>query len=124
MAFTKPGVHIAKGTYLGEYVGDLRPLDSEQALESLYCTHVRDQCIIDAEQSGNWTRFINSSCRPNLRCSGDSIGKRHAVVFQALKDIGPEEELTFNYGPNYFRNAGFLCACDARKKSHKPAKLK
>ena len=123
-AFTKPRVNIAKGQYIDEYVGDLRPIDSEIAFKSLYCFEIPELCVVDAERAGNWTRFINSSCRPNLSCEAAVIGQRHVIVFQALKDIGPEEELTFNYGQKYFKNAGFDCECGARKRPHKAVKEK
>lgn len=122
MAYTKPRVHFTKGQYLDEYIGDLRPIGSDTAHKSLYVFEVPHRCLIDAGEAGNWTRFINSSCRPNVSCTATIVGKRHVIVFQADKDIGPEEELTFNYGPDYFRNAGLLCACSARKKPHKPRK--
>ena len=121
--YTKPGVTITKGQYLDEYIGDLRPLDSEDALESLYCFTIPYRCVVDAKRAGNWTRFINSSCRPNVTPWACYVGGRHVIVFQALKDISPEEEITFNYGKSYFKNAGFDCSCDAQKEPHKPSRL-
>lgn len=55
------------------------------------------KCVLDAEKAGNWIRFINSPCEPNLYCRPAVIGKRAVVLFQAKSDIGPEEELTFSY---------------------------
>ena len=122
-AFTKPGVTISKGAYLDEYVGDVRPVLDHQPYESLYCFYVPDgshRCYIDAEKIGNWTRFINSHCKPNLRPFPTCVGRRHVIVFEALRDIGPEEELTFYYQKAYFKAAGFDCGCDAYKKAHVP----
>lgn len=48
------------------------------------------------------------------------MGRRHVILFQALRDIEPEAELTFNYGGGYFENAGILCKCDVQKKPHLP----
>ena len=121
-AFTKPGVNLSKGQYLGEYVGDLRPVGSEEALQSLYVFEIPGVCVVNAERSGNWTRFVNSSCRPNVTPWAGFVGGRHAIIFQALKDIGPEEELVFNYGRNHFKNAGFECACVAGDAPHMPGK--
>lgn len=45
------------------------------------------------------------------------------IVFQALKDTGPEEELVFNYGKKYFERAGFECSCGAYDAPHVPRKL-
>lgn len=116
-AFTKPGVTIKKGSWVGEYLGELRPLS---APNSTYRFEIPSICTVDAEQCGNWTRFINSHCRPNVKPWGDTVGKKHVILFQALRDIGPEEEVVFDYGGRYFKNAGFLCGCDAQKGLHLP----
>lgn len=112
-AFTKPGVSIKKGEYLEEYLGELRPINrnAEDRNSSLYRFEIPGVCVVDAERAGNWTRFINSSCRLNVKTFGDFVGKRHIILFQALKDIGAEEELCFNYGSSYFKRAGFGCGC-------------
>lgn len=81
-------------------------------------------CAIDAEPCGNWTRFVNSSCAPNLAAWTDTVGKRHVVFFQALRDVGPDEELTFNYGRFYFEAAGFRCGCQAMTREHYPGEVK
>lgn len=120
-AFTKPGSSIKKGQWLDEYLGDLKPHGGEDGdSSSLYRCKIPNFCVVDAERAGNWTRFINSHCRPNVKLWGETIGKRHVILFQALKDIGPEEEIAFNYGRGYFEKAGFECACDAHKRPHMP----
>lgn len=120
-AFTRPGARFDKGRYIGEYTGELLPLDSHPAdTAGLYRYEIPGVCAVDAEQAGNWTRFMNSSCTPNVKPWGDVVGKRHVIVFQALRDIGGGEELTFNYGRRYFEKAGFLCGCSAQKGAHMP----
>ena len=57
---------------------------------------------IDSEKEGNLTRYINHSKNPNLSQQyfyGNNGEKR--VVFYALKDIKPQEELLFDYGRDY-----------------------
>ncbi|HUH29974.1 MAG TPA: SET domain-containing protein-lysine N-methyltransferase [Rhodanobacter sp.] len=60
------------------------------------------QYIIDANQQGNSARWINHSCAPNCQAlvvesaSGDP--RRDRVVIEALRDIRPGEELTYDYG--------------------------
>lgn len=117
-AFAKPGQSIPKGAYLGEYIGELCPLGTRN--ESLYRFDVPSVCTIDAQAAGNWCRFINSSCRPNVRCFADFVGGWHVVLFEALREIGPGEELTFQYGRRYFEDAGFECRCSALKGPHMP----
>ena len=112
-AYTKPGVHIKKDQYLDEYIGDLLPCGSCDETNSRYQFEIPGICVVDAEKAGNWTRFINSHCRPNVKPWGASIGRREVIVFQALRDIGPEEEIVFDYGKKYFEKAGFACGCSA-----------
>ncbi|KAK4541628.1 hypothetical protein LTR36_007772 [Oleoguttula mirabilis] len=121
-AFTRPGVQLSKGQWLDEYLGELKPLagDTGETSASLYRCEIPGICAVDAEQAGNWTRFINSHCRPNVKLWGEFVGKRHVILFQALRDIGPEEEIVFNYGSWYFERAGFKCVCDAYKRPHIP----
>ena len=121
-AYTKPGCTLTKGQWLGEYVGQLRPLALQT--DSLYRFEIPGVCAIDAEPCGNWTRFVNSSCAPNVSAWTDTVGKRHTVFFQAMRDIGPEEELTFQYGKQYFRAAGLLCECGVVKRGHLPGEAK
>ncbi len=60
------------------------------------------QYIIDANQHGNSARWINHGCVPNCQAlvvesaSGDA--RRDKVVIEALRDIQPGEELTYDYG--------------------------
>ncbi|QRV90807.1 histone-lysine N-methyltransferase [Ceratobasidium sp. AG-Ba] len=74
---------------------------------------------------GNWTRFINHSCDPNLKIYPvcyDTLPEtgleRLAVV--AVRDIRAREELTFDYSPNQASEGtdhGFSiqCVCGTQK---------
>ena len=63
---------------------------------------LNDRYIIDGNQQGNSARWINHSCAPNCQAlvvesaSGDL--RRDRVVIDALRDIQPGEELTYDYG--------------------------
>ena len=50
---------------------------------------------VDAISSGNESRFINHSRRPNL---GAIREDKWRIVFYSLDDISQGDELTFNYG--------------------------
>lgn len=43
------------------------------------------------------------------------------MLFQALREIGPQEELTFQYGAKYFVDAGLVCRCGVGEGGHLPA---
>ncbi|GAB1740008.1 hypothetical protein NU219Hw_g4932t1 [Hortaea werneckii] len=123
-AFAAPGVRISKGQWLDEYIGELLPISSPDTPStdptSLYRLWIPGTAIIDAERAGNWTRFINSSCRPNVKVWGESVGKKQVVLFQAIREIGPEEEITFQYGAKYFLEAGLECRCGVVEGGHLP----
>jgi SET domain-containing protein len=64
--------------------------------------------MIDGNIRENMARFINHSCAPN--CEVD-IRKRRVFVF-ALRDIEPGEELSYDYGEEYFEmHLAGICRC-------------
>jgi SET domain-containing protein len=73
-AFVKHGARIVKGQWVGEYIGELRPLSAVAAgiaagVQSMYrfdFSNDGETVVVDSERRGNWTRFVNSSCVPNL----------------------------------------------------------
>ena len=104
---------IARGTYVGEYVGQIisrsdakRRLDRLSPVDSCYLVtykeHLSSGTIlttnIDATFAGNVTRFMNHSCSPNLAMVPvrvDSIVPRLCLF--ASKDIESGTELCFSY---------------------------
>ncbi|KAK5167510.1 Histone-lysine N-methyltransferase setd7 [Saxophila tyrrhenica] len=98
-------VTIEKDEKLDEYLGELRPKNSRpQTLDSMYVFEFK-HCFIDAEKHGNWTRYVNSSCDPNLIVDSCHVGKRRVLIFRAEREIVADEELTFNYKRGYFAEA-------------------
>lgn len=63
---------------------------------------------IDGSRHGNGTQFINHSCRPN--CSVRII--RGHILFFALRDIEPGEEILLDYEQSYHSDRK-LCNCGA-----------
>lgn len=90
-AFTK--WRILKGYTIGEYVGIHTPESSGQ-----YLFANNEQWSIDAQTYGNATRFMNCSKSPNVQSSVHKINEESRVLFTALKDIEPYEELFLYYG--------------------------
>ncbi|KAL1657755.1 SET domain-containing protein, partial [Schizophyllum commune] len=56
---------------------------------------------VDASQTGNFTRFLNHSCDPNLLTVAAYVNEsdlaKPLITFFARRDIQPGEELTFSY---------------------------
>ena len=63
---------------------------------------LNDDYVIDANHKGNDARWINHSCAPNCEAviaeaEGDDR-TADKVFIEAIRDIKPGEELTYNYG--------------------------
>lgn len=121
------------GPYAGEIISNeeslLRDLDdyyfkfSEEKEEDLTRLDT-----IDARFYGNFTRFINHSCQPNLKSvkiyDGHTNTARPEIYFMALKDIEIDEELTFDYGNVWWsakleNDENFKCFCQSENCRYK-----
>ncbi|KAL2266698.1 hypothetical protein VTJ83DRAFT_6050 [Remersonia thermophila] len=126
-----------EGDYLGEYLGELLPLGAPEVMQSDYiftldavtrktrgkrgARHdVAPEVYVDAAQHGNWTRFVNSSCTPNVEALARQAGRVRMVVYRAVRAIRPGEQLFVYYGKGYFTSRGLRCLCPADTKPHMP----
>ena len=91
-------VVIRPGAYIVDYVG--RRVRSAVAgrMNTKYLFELDDTWTIDGSSRRNVARYINHACRPNaeVRQVGQSL-----KVF-ALKRILPGDEITYDYGEEYF----------------------
>lgn len=98
---------IPEEEYFIEYVGNL--IDKEESEKrssaqfaehektggaAVYIFNLTENWDLDGNFEWNPARLINHSCEPNSEAIQD--GKR--VYIQALRDIEPDEEITFDYG--------------------------
>ncbi|KAJ7732696.1 hypothetical protein B0H16DRAFT_1580746 [Mycena metata] len=108
-------VDIAKGTVLGLYTGELITRNRAEKLTGKrkeYCFDLdyndhaepkpKNLYTVDSYRYGNWTRFINHSCEPNLRVQPvvyDTIPQQNIafLAFIASDDIPAQQEFTFDY---------------------------
>lgn len=100
---------IRKGDRIVRYKGTLR---THKEVDRLYGEQdenghtflftLNDEYVIDANEGGNVARWINHSCDPNCESviEENDKGKAHKdkVFIEAIRDIKPGEELTYNYG--------------------------
>ncbi len=100
---------IKKGEFVIEYKGKRRShaeVDAEDAgdVESghTFLFTLNDEYVIDANHKGNRARWINHSCNPNCEALLDEHEgknrKKDRVLIEAIRNIKPGEELTYNYG--------------------------
>jgi SET domain-containing protein len=108
---------IPKGACVIEYTGvELTP-EQEQKSRSRYLFEIHSRKTIDGAPRWNTARYINHSCRPNCE---PNIHKGR-VYIHALRKIRPGEELSYDYGENYFDEfLKDICACPKCK----PAKAR
>ncbi len=105
------GSAYAKGDFIIEYTGTLLPNDEADRKGGRYLFRVNARWTIDGTGRENLSRYINHSCAPN--CVAYTRGKK--IRIYALRKIAPGEELTYDYGKEYFdayiKPRG--CACPA-----------
>jgi SET domain-containing protein len=113
---------IEKGTRIVEYFGPLldcsKPKDD--AIENKYLFELNGRWTIDGSVRRNIARYANHSCRPNAE--SDVFPRKKKVYIKAIKKIRPGDEITYDYGTDYFREylkpIGCLCvSCVAKRKA-------
>lgn len=100
---------IPAHTYIGEYTGVIRKRRFFTRWKNLYCfdynigSDRRTAFVIDAQDFGNHTRFINHSFQPNLEpVSVYCDGLVHVVLY-ASKPILAGTQLCYDYGEQYWK---------------------
>ncbi len=92
---------IKKGQRIVEYLGDRishkeadRRYDGKEENDNhTFLFSVDRGLVIDAGVNGNDARYINHSCDPNC----ESVIENRRVFVDAVRDIKPGEELTYDY---------------------------
>jgi SET domain-containing protein len=111
---------IKKKTRISEYRGRRLGLDAALKAEksgNRYLYEVNSKITIDGARHGNIARYFNHSCNPNC----DTFIRNKRVFIRTLRNIKPEEELTYDYGRDYLKNVIGLenCLCPRCRKRRK-----
>ncbi len=99
-----------KGRKIAEYAGEL--ITSREAERRAQTRLKHRICAIDYDRSldgsrgGNGTHYINHSCRPNCYMR---VTRGH-ILFMALRDINPGEEITCDYVSTHHPDT-YRCHC-------------
>jgi SET domain-containing protein len=116
---TKP---IKRGDYIATYRG--RRITAEESARreargAKYMFELNSRWTIDGSPRWNLARYINHSCEPNAK----PVGRNGGIVVVALRRIEPGEEITYDYGEEYFDLIlKANCRCTAcRAKRRRPA---
>ncbi|KAJ2221411.1 hypothetical protein H4R99_001575 [Coemansia sp. RSA 1722] len=110
---------VQKGAFVAEYVGEIITFEEAERRAGLDAiagvTYIFDldksfpsgevaDFSIDAKTHGNVSHFFNHSCDPNMEIRQVFVEHRdprlHRLAFFAIRDISPNDELTFDYNPN------------------------
>jgi len=92
------GEPIKKDTCIIEYVGRVISEKEEYTSNSKYLFEIDSKTTIDGTDRKNTARYINHSCRPNA----EPEVRNKRVFIMAIKNIKPGEEITYNYGKEYW----------------------
>jgi uncharacterized protein len=94
---------IKKRTFIVEYKGRRLPNELAEKLEARgnrYLYEINSRWTVDGSSRRNIGRYANHSCRPNAE-SHQLNGK---VILRAIKNIKAGDEITYDYGEDYYRN--------------------
>ncbi len=102
--------HIPRGKTVIEYVGHRVPKSVGDTLFNKYVFNVNNRFDIDGSPRWNTARYINHSCRPNC----EAINRKGRVFIVSRRNILAGEELSYDYGKEYFQDMikGVGCRCE------------
>jgi len=111
---------IRKGQFIVRYSG--RKLRSEIAdqIDNRYLFEINARWTIDGSGRRNRARYINHSCRPNA----EVYFVKHVIKIRAIKNIKSGDEITYDYGRDYFDTFIKQLGCKCRACSRKRAKFR
>lgn len=102
---------IPKGKRIVEYIGPLISNEEVEQSTGKYFFGLNKKWSIDGSARANIARYVNHSCTPNAEAY---ISQRRRVWIWSRKNIKPGEEITYDYGKEYFE--GIIepigCKCD------------
>jgi uncharacterized protein len=109
---------IGRGAYIATYRGRRIPAEEARRREARgarYMFELDSRWTIDGSPRWNLARYINHSCRPNAR----PVARQGRIVIIASRRIEPGEEITYDYGREYFdlflRTSCRCSACRAKE---------
>ena len=118
---------IKKGAVIVAYTGRRISNDAAARLEArgaCYMFELNGRWTIDGSTRRNLARYVNHACKPNA----EALLRKGGIVYVARRKIRPEEEITVDYGKEYFEcfleDKGCGCAAclvkDSIRRSKRP----
>jgi len=104
---------IEEGDFIIEYTGEKISTKTADETGSKYLFEIDKKWTLDGEGKENHARWINHACVPNA----EADVKKGKILINAMRDIFEGEEITIDYGKEYFDE--FIkphgCRCPAEK---------
>jgi SET domain-containing protein len=124
---------IPEMTIMGEYTGELKPKNPDKPDEKTQYHFEIDfsdeveggdptmRCWLDANRTGSVFRFVNHNCDPNAVVRPGRCGMHNRIIFVSTKrSIAEGEEMTINYGSQWFSTPEEPCLCESSKCRNSP----
>ena len=113
---------IRRGKFIIEYCGKRVLWKYADNLKNRYLFDLNTRWALDGSVRRNTARYINHSCQPNAV----PYEVNRKIHIYAKRTIQPGEEITYDYGKEYFdiflKPIGCKCvACFGKPKRHKKA---
>ncbi len=110
---------IKKNTWIIEYKGKIITNEQADVIGGKYLFEINSKKTINGTTRTNTARYVNHACRPNA----EPVWHNKGMWIQAIKKIEMGEEITYNYGKDYFdaiiKPHG--CRCNSKVKVHRGA---
>jgi uncharacterized protein len=100
---------LPANAFIGEYAGVVRKRRFFKRWQNLYCFDYnigegrRVGYVIDGQDTGNYTRFINHSFEPNLEPVSVYCDGCVHVILHAKSSIPAGTQLSYDYGEDYWK---------------------
>lgn len=115
---------IKKDDFIIEYIGEHISTEESDRRGGKYLFTLSKDTVVDGKQRDNLARYINHSCVPN--CEVEIDEDEEEINVYALRDIKSGEELTYDYGKEYWDDhiKKEKCACPKCTKRRKKRRKK
>lgn len=108
---------IKKDAFVIEYIGEKITLEESNVRGGKYLFTLNKKFVIDGKARSNTARYINHSCKPN--CEVEIYERKWQINVYAKRNIKAGEELTYDYGKEYWDEhiKPFGCRCEKCSKT-------
>ena len=103
------GEDITNNTIVIEYTGERITTEEGDRRGGKYLFTLDDDWIIDGKNRENISRYINHACKPN--CEAEIDEDEEKIFIRAVKNIKAGDELTYDYGKEYWLDHCQPCRC-------------